>query len=106
MRINDLRTIFDLQKEFMQEFPYLRLEFFKDTHLAGQGTKEVTILDGKELVGDVRKVHNRGYIKLDGNLTVGGLEQAFAEIFGLHILIYRKSFGEWIKSYSSEASTL
>jgi hypothetical protein len=106
MRINDLRTINELQKEFRQEFPYLRIEFFKDTRLGGKGTRKMTKLNTTEVVGNVREVHNRGYIKLDETLTVEGLEHTFLEVFGLHVNIFRKSFDKWIQSDSSDASTL
>jgi len=106
MRINDLRTINDLQNEFRQEFPYLRIEFLKDTCLGGQGTREKTKLNNNEVVGNVRQIHNQGYIKRDNTLTVEGLEQTFLEVFGLHVSIFRKSFENWIQSDSSDASTL
>lgn len=106
MRINDLRTINDLQNEFRQEFPYLRIEFVKDTHLGGEGTRHMTKLDSTSVLGNVRQIHNRGFIKLDNTLTVKCLEQTFQKVFGLHVLIFRKSFDNWIQSDTSDASTL
>jgi len=98
MKITDDKTLQELQDEFSEEFPFLKIEFFgraggTDKNLNGQER-----LNRHKLVGEVRKTGNCGYIKLDPNLRGSALESTFQDIFGLNARVYRRSFGDWVQT--------
>jgi hypothetical protein len=106
MKIRDDKMLKELQEEFNYEFPFLKIEFYRNSHRMGQGSPACEQLSPMMLIGDIRKIHNAGYVNLDGNLTVGALEQTFRNIFDLNVQVFRKSFGRWVQSWSSDSWTL
>lgn len=106
MKIYDDRQLKDLQQEFSQIFPYLKIEFFQKPHQAGMGSSEKEKLNPEMHVGMVRQKHNIGIMPTDGNLTVGAFEKAFESTFGLYVQVYRKSHGKWLQTWVTDIWTL
>ena len=103
MKISDNKTLRELQDEFQKEFPFLKIEFYNQPHFKGGGSARSQLLNPEVPVGEVRKIHVSGYIKTDCNLTVEAFEQTLQRIFGLNIQVFRKSFGHWVQTWSSDA---
>lgn len=90
--INDRVKIADIQKEFNQEFPFLKIEF------AGKNS------DGT--VATHRTVRNSGVLAISSNMTVTDLENYFQRVFGLQVQIFRKSGKAWIETSVTDSWTL
>ena len=105
MRITDSNTVRSLQIAFTSVYPNLKLEFFKVSKQGGKITTTVK-LDPSTRLGDVRKVHNNGFIKLDDKITVNGLVTTLHEVFGLYAVVYRNSFDTWRPLRPSDKGTL
>lgn len=106
MKITDEKTLADLQREFQQEYPYLKLAFYGR---AVSATKDVTDFPnlGETLpVSKARNIHNAGFIVLNDQLTAEALRKTFGEIFGLHVQVQRYSFGKWVVPIVSDKATL
>lgn len=54
IKINNSKQLKDLQKEFNEGFPYLKIEFFSKPHEAGNGSNEADILATELTIGEVR----------------------------------------------------
>ena len=106
MKITDDKTLHEMQDEFRSEFPFLKLEFFSHPQGVAKESASRYRLKPHLITGQVRTTHNCGYINLDPNLTTGALEQTFQNIFGLNIQVYRRSFGNWVQTWSSDTWTL
>lgn len=106
MKIYNTKQLKDLQTEFNQIFPYLKIEFFSKPHEEGNGSNEDDILDNELTVGEVRDNDVNGFIPVDGKVPVGVFEKLFQSNFGLYVQVYRKSHGKWLQTWVTDIWTL
>lgn len=105
MRISDSNTIRSLQIAFSSVYPNLKLEFYKIAKQDGKITTTLK-LDPSVKLREIRKVHNKGFIKLDDKLTVNGLVTTLHEVFGLYAVVYRNTFDAWRPLRPTDKGTL
>ena len=104
--INDRRKIFAIQNDFNELFPYLKLEFFvKPNEPGGASPKKLTKNSSKSL-GECRTIHNSGTITITPNMTVADLEENFRSVYGLSVLVLRKSGKAWLETTVTDSWTL
>ncbi len=96
--ITDNKYIREVQEEFQKKFPYLKIEFFRNTSKNGSSTIKSQIIPGKMAVGMVRHTHADGALNIDGSRTVEEIENDFQNKFGLSVEIFRKSGNMWIET--------
>ena len=106
MVISDEKKLKDIQAEFSKKFPYLKIEFYAHEHASGEGSPEKEHLDLEQTVGEVRSIHNRGELSIDGHLKVKTLEKNFAEQYGLFVQVFRRSGQLWLQTISTDEWTL
>lgn len=104
--INDNRKIFAVQEAFTKSFPYLKLEFFAKPHKPGGASSKKLIKHHDKTLGDCRTIHKTGTINITANMTVGELEQHFADVFGLGVQVFRKSGKLWLETTVTDNWTL
>lgn len=104
--INDQRKIFAVQQEFSEQFPYLRIEFHaKPVKKGGVASKKV-ISHSSKTIGECRVIHKKGTITITPNLTVAELEEHFRDVFGLSVVICRRSGKAWLGTSLTNSWTL
>ena len=104
--INDKSTISNIQREFNNEFPFLRIEFFKKMHKPGEGLSKNVMYNSDMVIGDIRSNHLSGELQIDGDIKVSELEDRMAKEFGLSIQIFRKSGNVWLETTRTDSWTL
>ena len=102
MLIKDARTLKDIQEEFSDKFPFLRIEFFT---WIGK-TEEKQKLNPELTIGEVRTIHKEGEVSIHGNLKVRTLEANFRDIYGLSAQVFRLSGNIWLLTTSTDDWTL
>ena len=102
MLIKDVRTLKDIQEEFSDKFPFLRIEFFT---WIGK-TEEKQKLNPELTIGEVRTIHKEGDLSIHGNLKVRTLEANFRDIYGLSVQVFRLSGNIWLQTTSTDDWTL
>jgi hypothetical protein len=95
--ISDNRKVVEIQQEFTESFPYLKLGFFCRPH------KELSDL---QTIGECRTVHNKGHLNISAAMTVSELEQEFHERYGLRVQVFRKSGQVWLETTVTDGWTL
>jgi hypothetical protein len=103
--INNKITIRELQQQFSDEFPYLKLEFF-DIPPTFDGLSKAHMYPGHRLLGTCRKLHQEGSLEITPDDTVETLEKTFWKKFGLSTEVFRKSGNLWIETTLSDSWTL
>ena len=106
MDITDNSTIREVQQQFNEKFPYLKLEFYTEHHESGEGSPDKEKIDPDRTIGEVRTIHNEGDISVNGHLKVGTLESNFYEKYGLNVQVFRKSGDIWLQTISTDHWTL
>jgi len=96
--INDKRRISDIQKEFSNGYPFLKVEFFTVSHTKNKLSSLKNMIPYDRLLGSFRIMHNSGSILMDAAKTVWEIEEEFNTKFGLYAQIFRKSGSLWIET--------
>ena len=105
--IDESQTIESVQKKFNSAFPFLKIEFFKDSHTIGSGSKKKRMYEsGTIKLINLNKNFKRGRISIEANRTVANLETDFQNQFGLNIQVFRKSGKVWLETSVTDSWTL
>lgn len=105
--IDDSKKLCEIQKEFRNYFPYLKLEFFEfESGKRGIFSKKNLITDTNKTLGEVRQVHRPGRISINGHQKASTYEQIFLEKFGINIQVFRKSGNVWLQTTTTDDWTL
>lgn len=105
--IDESQTIESVQKKFNSVFPFLKIEFFKDSHTIGSGSKKKRMYEsGTIKLINLNKNFKRGRISIEANRTVANLETDFQNQFGLNIQVFRKSGKVWLETSVTDSWTL
>lgn len=106
IQISDARTVSDVQRDFNNEFPFLKIEFFDIPHNRGASSPKSRMYNNERKLAYCRKVHNEGNLDIKGSRTVAELEKELWEIYGLSAQIFRKSGKLWIETSLTDSWTL
>ena len=106
IKINDQKKISELQQEFNETFPFLRMEFFRHKHMGYQSSSKKDMLNTSLTLKQSSKQHNEGAIVLKESMKVSELEELFRELFGLSVQVFRKSGSSWIETTFTDDWTL
>lgn len=105
--IDESQSIESIQKKFNNAFPFLKIEFFKNPHSVGFGSKKKRMYEaGSIKLIDLNKNFKRGRVSIDTNRTVANLESDFQNQFGLNIQVFRKSGKVWLETSVTDSWTL
>lgn len=106
LKIEDSRTISDLQDKFSQSFPLLKLEFYTHKHKWKYPSSGKELIDSSAEIGSIRKKHDPGLLEIRSSYQTGKVERDFRELFGLNVQIFRKTQRSWVQTISTDNFTL
>jgi hypothetical protein len=104
--IDNKIKISEIQNEFQKQFPFLKIEFYKEAHTAGEGSLLKNTLDTALTIGEIQKKNLSESIKITGLMKVSELESLFTKIFGLSVQVFRKSGNVWLQTTATDNWTL
>ena len=104
--INDHRKIFAVQEEFSKFYPHMKIEFLNKPNKVGGSHPEKIVKETSKTLGDCRVIHTKGELTLLHSMTVGDLNQALNDTYGLSVVIHRKSGDQWIDAKENEELSL
>ncbi len=106
LEIKDEQTLSEIKAAFNEMFPLLKLEFFKKGHVQGQPNAKADMITDDPTIGEIRKSKNEGDLLIGGFITVGELERAFRDRYGLNVQVFRKSGMVWLETTTTDSLTL
>lgn len=104
LEINDNITVSDLQIQFTNLFPYLKIMLFKSSHELNEGSEKKFLINNNVKLKKLK--HVNGNISFDENTTVGELEEMFKKNLGLNLQVFRRSGRSWIETTVTDNWTL
>jgi hypothetical protein len=104
--INNQKSINQLQDEFNELFPFLKLEFFYSISKSVPITSNIKPDATSITIGDLRKSTIEGHINIAHGMTVSSLELQLSNEFGLQVRILRKAGNLWMETPLTEGWTL
>ena len=104
LHITRNRSIDEVQKDFNRHYPFLKIEFYKNTDGDSRSYKRQHLLHSMPVVR--AGLLKSGDIELNDFMTVGELEKIFRTEFGLSAQVCRKSGALWLETTMTDGWTL
>ncbi len=98
MKINNDTKTSDINKAFVEAFPFLKLVFYKKSHDHFHGSMKKDEITEDIRVGDLNAEFKEGAVEWTGEMSVDKLETYMEETFGLHVQVFRKSGDLWLQT--------
>jgi len=106
LHISGEKTIREIQNEFHEAYPFLKLEFFRHSHKAGKPSPKSDVVSPGSSIGVLMNGNKEASIEVNASKTVAWLEQEFHKKFGLNVQVFRKSQSLWIETSLTDHWTL
>ena len=100
------RLISDIQKEFNEAFPFLKIEFFKTRSFSRSDFMTQQIIPSQRKIGDDQLAITDGDIEVVEAMKVKDLEKIFKDQFSLAMQVFRKSGNLWLETTMTDDWTL
>ncbi|GAA0550578.1 hypothetical protein [Chitinophaga japonensis] len=104
--ISEEAIIAEIQREFQEAYPYLKLEFYRQPHEIGQGSRVEEKIAPDTPIEDIRMMHTFGWVDISHQRTAADLEHDFRHAFGLSVQVLRKSGDLWLETTKTDNWTL
>jgi glycerol-3-phosphate O-acyltransferase len=96
----------NIQNEFNEVYPFLKIEFFKNSSTKKKPLQKSEKINAGEKVKLVTHLNRSNKIDISKQRTVAQLEKDFKELFGLNAQLYRKLGNLWIETFLTDDWTL
>ena len=107
LSIKGERPIADVQQEFSNAYPFLKIEFFRN------GLKRQSRYPANLKINNYSKLKDAwvwkkdsGVVNLSDSMSVLELEEALMDEFGLSVQVFRKSGNVWLETTMTDHWTL
>ncbi len=98
-------TLRDINREFQNQFPFLKLAFYRQGHQPEQTSLFGNKLSSKTTLKNISMLLP-GYISIDPMDSVAEVEQRFQNKFGLPVQIFRRTGDVWVETVQTDNLTL
>lgn len=95
-----------IQDEFHQKFPFLKLVFFKTGHAAGEASSIDDVMPSNQTIREAGNFDGTAEFSIDGHTLVKNLEAGFQEHYGISVQVFRRSGTVWLMTSSTDSWSL
>lgn len=106
LQINLETKIKDIQNQFTELYPYLKVEFYRKPHSEKELSSAADRISPDKSFSEENKSLKPESIAINRHRTVGALEKEFYEKFGIAMQVSRKSGNIWIETSKTDDRTL
>lgn len=108
MEINIIEDdyIRNIRNDFSRQYPYLKLQFYKNPHQEGEASHKEEQLSDALAIEDVTMFHTGGRIDVGPQRTVAEVEADFYHKLGLCVQVMRQSGNTWLTTIGTDHWTL
>jgi hypothetical protein len=100
------RLISDIQTDFNEAFPFLKVEFFNTRSFTRSDFMANQIISSQRKIGDGQLAITDGDIEIGEEMKVKELERIFKDQFSLATQVFRKSGNIWLETTMTDDWTL
>lgn len=105
IEINKESRLIDIQKSFSNNFPFLRLQFYRQIGNHKQQSEKY-ITDVHTQISDICLLHRNCFLEVHYWQKTHTVEKLFRDRCGLHVHIFRQHGEHWIQTSGTEELTL
>ncbi len=102
MKIQKTMKVADLKDQFSSVFPNLKIEFYSQSHLPGEGTAKDEQIPDDVHISSLNPGVESGNISISPNMSVKEFEQIMNDQFGLNVQVFRMSGKLWLQTTKTD----
>ena len=106
IRIHSEKKLSEIQHEFQVRFPFLKLEFYKHTHQAGEVSDKSDLVNLQKSISDLVAGDTSFEWHINGLMTVAELETGFQQRLNIGVHVFRKFGINWLQTAATDGWTL
>jgi len=106
LRIGPNRLISDLQKDFNNAFPFLRIEFFQNRNKQLPAFTFRQMIPQSQRIVEGQTALTDADIEVSPDMKVKELEKIFKDQFSLAVQVFRRSGNLWLETTMTDEWTL
>ena len=106
MIITKDKNLKQLQEEFCEIFPGLKIEFYKNAELGYEGPYNMLHYDLDTTISQFNSDLTSQKMEIDEEVTVAEFEEKLSEILGINAQVFRRSKELWLQTTSTDKWTL
>ncbi len=106
LQIDKDTKVKDVQKKFAEEYPYLKIEFYKKPHSKTELSRIKDRISPNEIISEVSNFRGKKSIDINQERTVADLEAAVYKKLGIGMQVSRRTGNIWIETSLSDSRTL
>lgn len=103
IKLDKPTKVSEIKRAFNNEFPFLKIEFFKKKHKVLKGSLKNDIITDDFSVASIDNVHN---IVISEDMLVSEFEKQFTDKLKLSVQVFRKSGKSWLETTFTDGWTL
>ncbi len=100
------KTLFEINEEFQQVYPHLKLKFFRLHHEPQEGSESSAKIPYTIKISRVSQHFQNGHIGINGNKKVSSFEKEFEKKYGVPVQVYRRSGHTWLQTINTDSWSL
>lgn len=104
--VNQGSTLGEIQKDFRDMYPYLKLEFYKRIQTGNQGASSRDKLQANYLPGKINTGRVYATIDISPQRSAGELENDILDTLGVCAQVFRRSGNIWIQTTDTDKWSL
>tara|TARA_B100000497_G_scaffold124483_1_gene159040 strand:- start:519 stop:875 length:357 start_codon:yes stop_codon:yes gene_type:complete len=106
MKIKKSYSLQDLQKQFSNEFPGLKIEFFRPVYAGYEGPYDLLHYSNTTKLSAISPDVKSIEFELDDTEEVGQFEARFSKLIGVDVQVFRRSKELWLQTTKTDKWTL
>jgi len=107
LEIRGDRTIREIQQDFNKDYPFLKIEFFKNGLTRRDKYPPEKLIPGRQHIKEAWFLkREEGYLAVEDNMSVLDLEKSFMDRFALSVQVFRKAGTVWLETTLTDHWTL
>ena len=107
MIISDNKKIKEVQKEFSNKYPFLKIKFYKHAHGVNQGSQASEEWNNELTLGEIRRNTEVKDFTISDDMRIKDFEGQMENDFGLHVQVFRASTNNvWLQTIATDDWTL
>lgn len=104
--VNQSSTLGEIQKDFRDMYPYLKLEFYKRIQIGSRESSSKDRLQANYLPGKINTGRVYAAIDISPQISAGELESEILDILGVSAQVFRRSGNIWIQTTDTDKWSL
>ena len=106
LHIDDNKLVTDVQEDFSDSYPFLKIEFYDQPHHYKETSTPNHRISPDKKIGVIRNMHDPVNLEILSWYSTGRVEREFKEKSGLNVQVFRRDGGAWIQTGISDSYTL